>query len=265
MTDKTTKLDSYLATRGLRGKRIIEPDLDDLIDILAMDIMGIARNRAGLAGAFHLALSGGSTPRVLYQRLMIDPRFRGFPWQQTHLWIVDDRCVPFEDEKSNWKMIREMIVDHVPIPPAQVHPMMVLDPAGDVQYETALRAALGAQRVENRLDFILLGMGPDAHTASLFPCTPALNESQRWVVFNDGDTVVAPRPRLTMTYPIINSARNIAILATGESKFPTLQTITAAPDDVQQFPINGVRPSHEDTQLTWYLDGPAAGDKKPGN
>jgi len=251
-------LEAFKATQGLTGRRIIIPDTDDLVDRVAAELQQTALSRASTAGAFHLALSGGSTPQALYQRLMIDPRYRAFPWKYTHLWIVDERVVPFDHDKSNYNMIREMIIEHSDIPAENVHPMPVMDDGGDQQYEADLHEALDHPAITGRLDYVLLGMGGDGHTASLFPRTAALAERDRWVVINDGETVAEPRPRMTMTYPLINAARFIGILVTGEGKYATLQHVSLAKDDVQRFPITGVHAVHEDTQLIWYLDHAAA-------
>jgi len=252
-----SNLQAHTALRGLTGRRVVLPDVEQVIEQLADDLYHIARRRVSEAGVFHLALSGGSTPMALYQHLVIDPRYRDFPWDKTHLWIVDERCVPFDDEKSNVRMIRELIVDHVSIPKENVHPMPVMEDDGDVQYEQTLRKTLDTAKVRNRLDVVLLGMGGDGHTASLFPRTDALTEKQRWVVFNDGESVAAPRPRMTMTYPLINTARWIIPLVTGEAKHATLQHV-ALTEDIQRFPITGIHPIHDDTEMTWYIDHAAA-------
>jgi 6-phosphogluconolactonase len=254
-------LQTHLALAGLRGRRVIEPDVEALVDRVADDICQLARHRVGVAGEFHLALSGGSTPKLLYQHLVIDPRYRSMPWDSTHLWIVDERCVPFDDEKSNYRMINELIIEHVPIGVAHVHPMPVTEQAGDVKYEKDLRAALDTPASGGRLDLVLLGMGPDGHTASLFPRTPGLTETERWVILNDGEAVMAPRPRMTMTFPLINNARHIGLLVTGESKHAMLKQVADspdAPDHVQTLPVTGVRPAGEDSEMTWYLDQAAA-------
>lgn len=259
--DSPSKLQAYVATRGLRGKRVILSEVEEVVDRLAEDLVRFAQRRVSQTGEFHLALSGGSTPRALYQQLIIDPRYRSFPWKQTHLWIVDERVVPFDSEQSNWKMIRESIVEHVPMPEANAHPMPVLDAEGDRDYERDLRAAL-AERSGGRLDFVLLGMGGDGHTASLFPRTAALHEKQRWVVFNDGPTIAAPRPRMTMTYPLLNGAREVAILVTGDAKHGTLQHVSVAGEDLERFPVTAIAPRFDDAELTWYLDAPAAAGAK---
>jgi len=142
--------------------------------------------------------------------------------------------------------------------------MPVLEDDGDKKYEADLHEALDHPAITGRLDYVLLGMGGDGHTASLFPQTDGLSVTDRWVIFNDGETVAEPRPRMTMTYPLINTARFIAILVTGEGKYGTLQHVSLAKDDVQRFPITGVQKVHPDTQLIWYLDhGSALGPNRP--
>ncbi|MDX1565669.1 MAG: 6-phosphogluconolactonase, partial [Phycisphaeraceae bacterium] len=131
MNEPQGKFEAYQATRGLRGKRVIVPDVEDLVDELAGAIFAAATQRTAQAGAFHLALSGGRSPEVLFRRLMLDPRYRLLPWDRTHLWLVDDRCVPADDPRSNSTMIREFIVDHVTMEPDQFHPMPVMEPDGD--------------------------------------------------------------------------------------------------------------------------------------
>jgi hypothetical protein len=107
----------------LPGTVVIRPNADAVIDAIAADMLIHATNCVRTFGDFHLALSGGSTPLPLYERLMIDPRYRDLPWARTHLWIVDERRVPFDDERSNFKHISEIIADHSGIPPEQVHPI----------------------------------------------------------------------------------------------------------------------------------------------
>ncbi|MDH3583252.1 MAG: 6-phosphogluconolactonase [Phycisphaerae bacterium] len=256
------RLEALTATRGLRGDRVVHRERHELVDELADRIQEAALARVQAAGVFHLALSGGSTPRELYQLLMIEPGHRLFPWAHTHLWLVDDRCVRFDDERSNYRMIRELIVEQCDLPELQVHPMPVLEAGGDRQYERDLRRELlGGDGGKGRLDFILLGMGGDGHTASLFPHTPALAERERWVVFNDGDAVAEPRPRMTMTYPLINRSRQIALLVTGAPKHARLRQVALAGEDIENLPVTGVQAADENSTLTWYLDHAAATGK----
>jgi 6-phosphogluconolactonase len=151
-------------------------------------------------------------------------------------------------------MIRSTLIDEVPIPPAQVHPMPVDQADGDRRYQDDLRRSLA----DGRLDAAVLGMGPDGHTASLFPYSPALDEREAWVRFNDGERVLAPRPRMTLTYPILGTARFLAVLVTGSSKHAALLAAARAPDDEHAHPIVGIRPA-DNSKLVWYLDRTAAG------
>ncbi len=246
---------------GLPGRIVIDPDVDDLVDDLATDLVLHAGRCAARRGAFHLALSGGSTPVRLFRRLVTDPRFRALPWHDTHVWMVDDRCVPAHHDKSNWRLLRENLLDHVTTPAEQQHAMPVLQPDGDHAYERDLRDALTIRDARGipRLDHVLLGMGDDGHTASLFPQTGALVETRRLVVFNDGERVVAPRPRMTMTYPLINAARRIDILIAGVSKADALRRVAACEGATPELPITAICPGHPDADLTWYLDAAAAG------
>jgi 6-phosphogluconolactonase len=255
----------------LTGSVHIGKDTDLLYDDLALAMFGVAQAAVKQRGVFHVALSGGSTPEPFYIRLVTDPRFRGLPWQDTHIWVVDERRVPETDDKSNTKMLRETLIDHVPIRKRQVHPMPVMesDPAGlyekelarvfDVKAE-APHGHAGLLRGAPALDFVLLGMGDDTHTASLFPGSPALSEQRRWVAANDGPKVTPP-PRVTLTFPILNAARHVAVLVTGAKKQMALRLVekqaSLGEPDVQRFPITGVNPTNG--ELTWYLDPAAAG------
>ena len=252
----------------LDGEAHVAASADKLYDDLAMALLGVASDAVGQRDVFHLALSGGSTPEPFYMRLVTDPRFRALPWERTHLWVVDERRVPETDDLSNYKMISETLADHVPMRRRQRHPMPVMldDPAG--AYEQELRevfglsgaGADGAGGKPPRLDFVLLGMGEDGHTASLFPHSPALRVRDRWVAVNEGPGVTPPA-RVTMTYPLINAARNVAVLVTGEKKADTLRRVgRLGGADASELPIGAVDPDSEwGGFLTWYLDPQAAG------
>jgi 6-phosphogluconolactonase len=132
--------------------------------------------------------------------------------------------------------------------------MPVLVPGGAERYERELRAALDERpSAERRLDAIVLGMGPDGHTASLFPGSPALDERERWIVINDGDAVTPPRPRMTMTFPLINRTRFIALFVTGESKRAALRRLAGGREDYRTLPVAGVAGGAE-TRPVWFLD-----------
>ena len=210
-------------------------------------------------GAFHIALSGGSTPEPFYIRLVIDPRYRALPWDKIHVWMVDERRVPEDNEKSNWRMIRESLLDHVDAPLDHLHPMPVMhdDPASE--YEASLRSVFGDVGMP-RMDVILLGMGDDCHTASLFPQSAAIDVRDRWITVNEGEHVTPP-DRVTMTYPLINAARHIGVLVVGSKKNVPLRRVSdqmqTGPDPTH-VPISGIAPE-ADGDMVWYLDPAAAG------
>ncbi len=234
---------------------IARADIDDVYSALAADILVHAHNCVRQFGDFHLALSGGSTPLPLYRRLMIDPAYRNLPWKFTHLWIVDERRVPFTDDKSNFKHIKELIADHSDIPEKNVHPMEVMEEGADTRYEATLREHLAwREKGHDRLDFVLLGMGADGHTASLFPGSPAIEVRDRLVVMNTGPKVTPP-DRVTMTYTLINASRFVAVLVSGANKREKLAELAANRSSVADLPIAGVKPIGG--VLRWYMDAAA--------
>lgn len=243
----------------LPGEVHVAPDADSLYDDLGMVFTSLALEADQDRGEFHIALSGGTTPWPFYQRLLIDTRFRQVPWERTHIWIVDERRVPDDDDQNNFKSMRGALLEDIPTPPHQIHPMMVMknDPA--TLYEAELRAVFGSADEVPRMDFVLLGMGGDCHTASLFPNSDAIHVTDRWIVVNDGPNVTPPA-RVTMTYPLLNAARQLAVLCIGAKKTEALRRVAdqmkAGPDPVN-IPITGIDPT--DGTLTWYLDKDAAG------
>jgi 6-phosphogluconolactonase len=172
------------------------------------------------ANVFTLALSGGGTPRRLYELLSGPPYHDVFPWDRTHLFWGDERFVPRSDESSNYRMVREAMLSRAPIPAANIHPIQTegLTPeAAASAYERELKSFYGAERLDRArplFDVTLLGLGPDGHTASLFPGTAVLEERERWVA-----AVVGPKPaRITLTYPALESSRHVAFLVAGKEK-----------------------------------------------
>lgn len=245
----------------LTGGVVLRKEADDLHAALGAELLVHAFNCVRSFGDFHIALSGGSTPLPFYRRLMSDPMFRDLPWKRTHLWLVDERRVPDEDERCNWTSIADFLLEHSDIPKSQAHPMHQLHPEADVKYEAELREALAwRERGHDRLDFVLLGMGGDGHTASLFPHSPALGEREKLIAINAGPKVTPP-DRVTMTYPLLNSARFVAVLVTGQSKRAMVARIakeasamkTGAMPPADELPILGIRPLG-DGVLRWYLD-----------
>jgi 6-phosphogluconolactonase len=207
-------------------------------------------------GTFSVALSGGSTPRAVYARLAADETARvSVSWRQIDWWWSDERAVPPRDPDSNFKMAFESLLGHAPIDPARVHRLRgEADPADAAgEYERDLRAAY---RVPPggipRLDLVLLGLGGDGHTASLFPGTPALSERDRLVVANP---VPALRTtRLTFTLPLINHARRVAFFVSGADKASVLAKVLDGPPGA--LPAQLVQPA--DGELLWLVDRAAA-------
>lgn len=245
----------------LPGTTIVRPDTDALFDDLGDVLLAAATQAVRERGVFHLALSGGSTPEPFYMRLVTDPRYRTLPWRQTHVWIVDERRVPEESDKANIRMIRETLTDQADMKRSHVHAIPVLSGDPAAEYERTLRDVFGASGDEPpRLDFVLLGMGDDCHTASLFPNTDAIHVTDRWVVVNEGPNVTPP-DRVTMTYPLLNAARQVAVLCVGAKKHAALQRVAAlTKPDPLNIPISGIAPAHADGDLAWYLDEAAAGE-----
>jgi len=250
-------LSAPLVAPNLPGEVVVCDTVEELVEKMSNDLLAHSLNCWRAFGDFHMALSGGSTPLPFYRHLMTDPICRGIPWKKTHLWCVDERRVSFDDEKSNWRMIEEHFGAHSGIPRSQQHPMDALSDRVENQYARSLCAALEwRERGHDRLDYVLLGVGTDGHTASLFPRSPALMEQTRLIRINSGSTVVPP-DRVTMTLPLINSARFVAVMVTGEAKQEIVGRLSAnAHTTVLDLPIRGVRPIGG--TLCWYLDRAAA-------
>ena len=178
-------------------------------------------------GRFAVALSGGSTPKRLFEVLAEPANAARFPWARTQLFWGDERLVPYDDPDSNYRMTRLALLDHVPLSPGQVHPMPVQgDPASAASaYQATLQAYYNAEALDMSrplFDVVLLGLGENGHTASLFPETAALEESLAWVA---PVTQHVPQPRLTLTYPAIACSRVVAFLVAGEGKADVLQRV----------------------------------------
>jgi 6-phosphogluconolactonase len=210
---------------------------------------------AAARGTASVALSGGSTPRRTHELLAEPPLREMIPWDQVHFFWGDERCVPPDHPDSNYHMAHETLLSRVPIPARNVHrvPTEAGAPvAVAAHYERELRGHFGLE-VEDvpRFDLILLGMGPDGHTASLFPGGPAVEETRRLVVPSEIEYM--PHPRVTFTLPVLDAARAIAFLITGRDKAPALAKALAGDPSV---PAGRVHPVGD---LRWYLDRAAAG------
>ena len=210
-------------------------------------------------GVCTIALAGGTTPRSLYQELAAHVFDADVPWQEVVVFFGDERDVPHDHIESNYHMVQRALLDHVPIAPDRVHPMPAdgedLDTAAD-EYEQIVRnlVSAGAGAVP-QFDLILLGMGGDGHTASLFPRSDALDEAQRLVVSHR--VPVLGRQRMTFTFPLINAAREVVFLISGDDKAEAVAGLLG--DDPQRradIPAASVQPTTG--KLTIVLDAQAA-------
>ncbi|MBC8137017.1 MAG: 6-phosphogluconolactonase [Fibrella sp.] len=192
---------------------------------------------------FTWVLSGGSTPERLYKLLAQSPYREQMPWEDTFVFIGDERFVPEEDPAHNFSMARAALLDHVPVPPANRYPIETYLPsAADVadEYTNRLRDFFEGQAMT--FDLILLGLGDDGHTASLFPGKSALDETDKPVVASEPGILPPPVERVTLTFPVLNAARNILFLVTGEKKRGPLARVLSGEASVSETPAAGIQP-----------------------
>jgi 6-phosphogluconolactonase len=209
-----------------------------------------ARQAAQTKGWFSAVLSGGQTPRRTYELLARPPYRDHVSWGQVHVFWGDERCVPHGDERSNTRMVRQALLDHVPIPSSLIHPIACSEvpSQGAKQYEAELHDFFGEQ--PPRFDLVFLGLGENGHTASLFPGTPVLAERERWV----SEVYVAEQKlyRVTLTAPLINQAAVVAFLVSGAAKAGVLQEVLEGPADPRRLPAQLIHP--REGELHWLVD-----------
>jgi len=231
------------------------PDLASLSRAAAEALVNIAARAVAERGRFTIALSGGETPRTLYRLLATDCREQ-VPWPHVHVFWGDERFVAPDDPRSDYRTARDTLLDHVPIPSESVHPIPTLMPSPEAAadaYEETLVAYFGSPWP--RFDLMLLGLGAEGHTASLFPHSPALDEEARWVV---AATVPADPPqRITLTLPAVNHAAHVYFLVSGAEKAAALRAALTDPPDVHACPASGVKLVNG--ELVWWADQPATG------
>jgi len=229
-------------------------DLEELAHLAARWIADIAGSSRG---RFAICLSGGSTPRRLYQLLAEAPYREAIPWDRVHWFWGDERFVPWDHPDSNYRMAREALLAHVPAPEQNIHGIATAgDPAAAARaYERELKSYYGAEALDPArplFDVELLGLGPDGHTASLFPGTNVLAERQRWVAEVVG---AKPEVRITLTYPPLESSRHTGFLVAGADKREPLAGVLSAD---QELPAARLRPAGE---LVWFVDAQARPDR----
>ena len=230
-------------------------------DAAAQLFASTARAAVAARGQARIAISGGTTPKVMFQ-LLADPAqtyLKTIPWDKLDLFWVDERCVPPTDAESNFRMTKENLLDHIPLPDSQIHRIEgELDPEQAAsRYESTLRNAFKLEGAETpTFDLILLGMGDDGHTASLFPHTAGLEEITRLVIANhvpQKDTW-----RVTLTFPVINQGREVAFVIEGPAKARLLNEVLTGPYQPETYPSQLIRPASG--RLTFILDTAAANE-----
>ncbi len=230
----------------------IYPDIDTLSHEAAQYIVRIASESIVTRGRFTIALSGGTTPRTLYGLLGSEPYRGQIDWALVDIFWSDERCVPPDSPDSNYHMAQEVLLSRIPIPAQQVHRMPADQPDRDAAsqaYAEEMQRTFGTNGIPS-FDLIQLGMGPEGHTASLFPHQASLHEQQRLVI-----PVSVPKPppdRLTFTPPVLNAARNVLFLVTGADKADALHAVLEGPYQPDEYPAQIVRPPHG--EVVWMLD-----------
>jgi 6-phosphogluconolactonase len=241
------------------------PDKTALAQAACNHFIALANQALDERNVFSVALAGGSTPRAMYS-LLSEKYAAQIDWTRVHIFWGDERCVPPDHKDSNYRMTRESLLDHVPIPADNVHRMQaeLSSEEAAAAYEVSLQsffdmtASKSKDSTPSAFDLLLLGIGTDGHTASLFPGTPAMEENRRWVV--PVPHTEPPPPlitRISLTLPAINAARQVTFLASGSGKATILnEVLSTKPSAPHALPAARVKPSAG--QLLWLLDAAAA-------
>jgi 6-phosphogluconolactonase len=236
-------------------RRLTTPQ--DLFQAAAEEVIRAATEAIAARGRFTIALSGGSTPRNLYTLIAANAS-ASLPWAQMFFFWGDERHVPPDNADSNYRMAQETLLSKIPVPPANVFRIPAENPdavAVAEAYEQTLRKFFAVAPGEfPRFDLILLGLGPDGHTASLFPETAGLRETSRLVVANWVEKLSTSR--ITFTLPVLNAARCVAFLVSGADKAAVLREVLEGNAPGEKYPSKLVQPS--DGKLIWFVDRAAA-------
>lgn len=253
---------------------IIKKDPCEVARAAATLFQSIVNDAVAQRGAAFVALAGGTTPRALNELITSPDLVDSIPWSAAHFFFGDERSVEADDSESNFRMTRETLFDRAPIPEGQIYRMPADRGVGlragddpraltaaaaeyELQIQTIVKTRSGAVP---RFDLIFLGMGPDGHTASLFPGSPAVDEKKRFVAPAFG----GPKPmwRLTFTIPLINAARRIVMTATGEQKAAALRSLIGSRESGDavggQLPAGRIDPTPHGGQMTWIVDASLA-------
>jgi 6-phosphogluconolactonase len=234
-------------------------DANAIAQTAAAEFLQAAKEAVREKGSFCVALSGGSTPKALYGLLMNNPVLQAMvPWSKTQFFFGDERHVPADDAESNFRMATEAMLAKAPIDPKQVHRIKGEKrnaAQAAEEYEEDLRTSFKlAEGQLPRFDVVLLGMGPEGHTASLFPGTKALKEENRLVVSNWVGKLYTDR--ITLTPPVLNNAARVIFMVHGEEKAPALKAVLEGPYEPDQLPAQIIKP--KEGKVLWLVDPSAA-------
>jgi 6-phosphogluconolactonase len=244
---------------GAKNEIVRLADADALARTAAERIVADSKDAIALRGQFTIALAGGSTPKKAYGLLASAPFASEIEWSRVYAFFGDERFVPKDDDNSNYKMANESLLSKVPIPTSNVFPVPT-DKAtpGDAAkaYEATLRAFFDDDTNPPRFDLILLGLGDDGHTASLFPNASSLGMQDFWVVWSPPGVLPPPVDRITFTNAVLNAARHVLFLVAGANKAEALADVLEHDASALKRPAAGVRPTNG--TLTWLVDQEAA-------
>jgi 6-phosphogluconolactonase len=238
----------------------IFPTFERLARAAAERFVDTASEAIAANGRFSVALSGGSTPRPVYSLLASEAFAGRIDWAKVHVFWGDERCVPPDDPQSNYRTARGALLDAVPLPPENIHRIRGEDDPerAAAAYERELRTFFGTapdgKTPASGFDLVFLGMGDDGHTASLFPGSPALRETARWVSAQYVESV--SMWRITLTPVIINAARNVIFLVSGGDKAERLREVLEEPEQPELLPAQAIKPAGG--RLLWLVDEAAA-------
>lgn len=230
---------------------VVFGDSKALVTALAKTIFGESEKAIEERGVFTISLSGGSTPKALYEHLASKYKEK-LQWSKILFFLGDERCVPHEDNESNFKMITAAMFSQAAVPPSNIFPTVDQDTDPELSASKYHKTMIDAFKVPINtvpvFDFVLLGLGPDGHTASLFPESKALNELQHTFVANWVEKFNAYR--LTSTYPLLNAARHVVFLVSGDSKAEIMKSIFSTKEE--KYPAQKVKPTSG--KVEWYVD-----------
>ncbi|XP_076870414.1 GDH/6PGL endoplasmic bifunctional protein [Brachyhypopomus gauderio] len=235
-----------------RSAEMVSAWAKELVERLASDLQAVAEEAVQKSGRFHLALSGGSSPIALFLQLALHQYT--FPWSSTHVWLADERCVPPNEVDSNFRSIHDQLLQIVRIPYFNIHPMPVQlnerlcvdEDGGALLYENEIKRHMNA----SSFHYVLLGVGQDGHTASLFQESKLDDHGERLVTLTESP--VKPHQRMSLTFTAINKARRVGVLVMGKRKHELVTQLSRIKGESSKYPITRVQPTNG--TLTWYID-----------